>query len=61
MPKRSDRIITKIKLCGIKALVEKTGINPQEIEEVLMGNVLSANLGGTTNNTKITENTVISM
>ena len=23
MPTRSDRIITKIKLCGIKALVEK--------------------------------------
>ncbi|MFC5282094.1 acetyl-CoA C-acyltransferase [Pedobacter alpinus] len=29
----------------IKALLDKTGINPQEIEEVLMGNVLSANLG----------------
>lgn len=30
---------------AIKAIIEKTGINPQEIEEVLMGNVLSANLG----------------
>ncbi len=30
---------------AIKAIIEKTGINPQQIEEVLMGNVLSANLG----------------
>lgn len=30
---------------AIKAIIEKAGINPQEIEEVLMGNVLSANLG----------------
>ncbi|MBX7243461.1 MAG: acetyl-CoA C-acyltransferase [Bacteroidia bacterium] len=36
---------TKLGAAAIKGAVEKAGINPEEVNEVFMGNVLSANLG----------------
>ena len=36
---------TKLGATAIKGAVEKAGINPNEVQEVFMGNVLQANLG----------------
>lgn len=36
---------TQLGAIAIKAAIEKAGIKPEQVEEVLMGNVLSANLG----------------
>ncbi|WP_026898359.1 acetyl-CoA C-acyltransferase [Daejeonella oryzae] len=36
---------TKLGAIAIKAAVEKAGIKPSDVQEVIMGNVLSANLG----------------
>ncbi len=36
---------TKLGATAIKAAVEKAGINPNQVQEVFMGNVLSANVG----------------
>jgi acetyl-CoA C-acetyltransferase len=36
---------TQLGAIAVKAAVERAGINPQEIEEVIMGNVVSAGLG----------------
>ena len=36
---------TKLGATAIKGALEKAGVNPDQVEEVLMGNVLSANLG----------------
>ncbi len=36
---------TQLGAIAIKAAIEKAGIKPEQVQEVLMGNVLSANLG----------------
>ena len=36
---------TKLGAIAIKAAIEKAGINPEEVQEVIMGNVLQANVG----------------
>ncbi|MCO4294086.1 acetyl-CoA C-acyltransferase [Solitalea sp. MAHUQ-68] len=36
---------TKLGAIAIKAAVERAGIKPEQVQEVIMGNVLSANLG----------------
>ncbi|POY34834.1 acetyl-CoA C-acyltransferase [Solitalea longa] len=36
---------TKLGAVAIKAAVERAGIKPEQVQEVIMGNVLSANLG----------------
>ena len=37
--------VTKLGATVINGLINKVGINPESIDEVIMGNVLSANLG----------------
>ena len=36
---------TELGAIAVKAAVERAGINPEEIEEVIMGNVVSAGIG----------------
>lgn len=41
----ADMSATKLGALAIKAALERSGIDPQEIDDVIMGNVISANLG----------------
>lgn len=41
----ADLSATKLGAAAIKGAIEKAGIDPNEVEEVIMGNVVSANLG----------------
>ena len=36
---------TKLGATAIKAAIEKSGVKPEDVDEVFMGNVISANLG----------------
>src|SRR5687768_2059597 len=36
---------TKLGAAAIKGALEKAGVDPKEVQEVIMGNVLSANVG----------------
>lgn len=41
----ADMSATKLGALAIKAALERSGIDPQEVDDVIMGNVISANLG----------------
>ena len=41
----ADFSATKLGAAAIKGAIEKAGIDPMEVQEVIMGNVVSANLG----------------